>query len=1170
MTWRSRPIVKSRAPNSGEKEWSPGTVPFLKPVGIMALCARVPLLLLFLLSGHFPCTLGFNLDTDEPVVKKGPEGSHFGYSVAQHQIMHHGISVVRENVLIVGAPKSENPYQQWVALPGAVYKCRMTTNDRDCRIVQVDTADIAEDRNRTGQFLGATVRSMGPGGKVMACAPKYRDVYTRGEVKVWERGRCYQLNQELVPDIHHTSQGIWNLCDDLPAGHAMYGYCHLGTALEFSHDGQDVMIAAPGAFHWTGMMFVTSMSDLSLDLTVYQSGRANFDDFGLDTSSLLGSSLSSGFFRAGELEYVAGAPRAGDIGAVVFFAKTYFELEVRLVMHGYQVASAFGFAICGLDLNGDGLTDLAVSAPQYTDSNTGGAVYVYINGAKGINGSDPIVLTGPRSSMFGYSLIDAGDVNMDGFNDLVVGAPYEDNGAVYLYLGNQHHGLSTTPSQKIMASDLLVPGLKSFGFSLSGGLDLDENGFPDVAVGAFESDHVILLRSRTALTIEAKISGPTYPVDPKRRTCDLNGKSYTCFQIKFGFRYSTSSPFDNDIDLTYRLDGDSIYHDWGLGPRLFFPGEGKSVFEGSVRVPRQGAKTWAERTITAYLKPDTMAILHPLRVNLTWALWKPSSNNKLFSVPGYRLSSLDGRPILNLLQRQYKKVEIDFVKECGADSVCISNLKLQAQLLLFGNPPTFSLGSSREIRAEIQVDNEDGEPAYNTELRVHLPERLFYAGMIEHSSGQTRVSCRTVEDNSSVVICEIGNPVSKSSIQLFTLRLLTTMLRPWDTSLKIPLTLTTMSSDSNTSDNSVILKAKVVVDVDLSITGISHPRQVLYGGEQRGLSAMEYQAQIGTAVNHTYVIRNHGRGTAPGAVVRITWPYEIQNTQLHPNGKLLLYMTDVKLVGRGRCFPPEEHRNSLNLKPGDRPRLLTAPRQGTIDRQRWRVHVSRTLRKKADGREPRSLEDDFEEDDFEEDDFEEEDYFEEESGEANPDPYEEKQREGVVTLDCMSGTARCFEFNCTLDTLLVNRSVVITVEARLWNTTFTQEYPSASHVDILSHAEVELVKNFENMQQSRSFNDKASVLTKALPESRPVSLAEQVEVWAVLLGLLLGLLLLLLIALCLWKCGFFRRVSVREQYEAKYYTATKIPRAKVIETNFSPSYYESSIYDASKYETSFQ
>ena len=56
-----------------------------------------------------------------------------------------------------------------------------------------------------------------------------------------------------------------------------------------------------------------------------------------------------------------------------------------------------------------------------------------------------------------------------------------------------------------MASELaaFAPGafregrrpLKAFGSSLSGGMDLDENGYPDLTVGAYESGHVVLLRS---------------------------------------------------------------------------------------------------------------------------------------------------------------------------------------------------------------------------------------------------------------------------------------------------------------------------------------------------------------------------------------------------------------------------------------------------------------------------------------------------------------------------------------------------------------------------------------------------------------------------------------------------------------------------------------------------
>ena len=55
--------------------------------------------------------------------------------------------------------------------------------------------------------------------------------------------------------------------------------------------------------------------------------------------------------------------------------------------------------------------------------------------------------------------------------------------------------------QIVTASDLhsLVPQafvtpLKTFGSSLSGGMDLDENGYPDLVVGAYESGQVVLLR----------------------------------------------------------------------------------------------------------------------------------------------------------------------------------------------------------------------------------------------------------------------------------------------------------------------------------------------------------------------------------------------------------------------------------------------------------------------------------------------------------------------------------------------------------------------------------------------------------------------------------------------------------------------------------------------------
>ena len=63
------------------------------------------------------------------------------------------------------------------------------------------------------------------------------------------------------------------------------------------------------------------------------------------------------------------------------------------------------------------------------------------------------------------------------FADFVVGAPWEDeNGAVYLYHGAAE-GVRETHTQRIAARDV-SPELKTFGFSLAGGHDIDSNDYP--------------------------------------------------------------------------------------------------------------------------------------------------------------------------------------------------------------------------------------------------------------------------------------------------------------------------------------------------------------------------------------------------------------------------------------------------------------------------------------------------------------------------------------------------------------------------------------------------------------------------------------------------------------------------------------------------------------------
>src|SRR5581483_10010894 len=105
------------------------------------------------------------------------------------------------------------------------------------------------------------------------------------------------------------------------------------------------------------------------------------------------------------------------------------------------------------DVNGDGAADVLVGA--IGGSNGGaGRVYVYPSGPVGLSKVANPILTGVEpGAYFGGSLASAGDVNGDGFADVVVGAiGAAGTGQVYLFLGGAT-GLATAPATTITGGD---------------------------------------------------------------------------------------------------------------------------------------------------------------------------------------------------------------------------------------------------------------------------------------------------------------------------------------------------------------------------------------------------------------------------------------------------------------------------------------------------------------------------------------------------------------------------------------------------------------------------------------------------------------------------------------------------------------------------------------------
>ena len=158
--------------------------------------------------------------------------------------------------------------------------------------------------------------------------------------------------------------------------------------------------------------------------------------------------------------------------------------------------SNFGFSVAGVgDLNGDGRDDIVVGAPMYDNgadaTDNSGKIYVYLGNSNGVEAEPAWSAIGPKKhSLFGGSVAGAGDVNGDGFRDVVVGARTwssvinagggeSDEGLVEVFLGSAS-GLGASPAW-------MVPGPVSgsnFGISVAGGVDVNGDGFSDVLVGA--------------------------------------------------------------------------------------------------------------------------------------------------------------------------------------------------------------------------------------------------------------------------------------------------------------------------------------------------------------------------------------------------------------------------------------------------------------------------------------------------------------------------------------------------------------------------------------------------------------------------------------------------------------------------------------------------------------
>jgi hypothetical protein len=250
-----------------------------------------------------------------------------------------------------------------------------------------------------------------------------------------------------------------------------------GDVIVGAYQNDAAGIDAGRAYVYFGGPGMDNIPDVTL------TGAVTNDQFGISVASA-GDVNGDGYgdVIVGAYENDAGGSNAGR--AYIYFGGPSMDNTADVTLTGEAASDYFGISVAGAgDVNGDGYSDVIVGAP-YNDAGgtNAGRAYIYFGGISMDNAAD-VVLTGTAGEAFGLCVASAGDVNGDGYSDVIVSAHSNDAGGgnagrAYIFFGG-------TSMDNV--ADVIFTGeaaYDEFGFSVAGAGDVNGDGYSDVIVGA--------------------------------------------------------------------------------------------------------------------------------------------------------------------------------------------------------------------------------------------------------------------------------------------------------------------------------------------------------------------------------------------------------------------------------------------------------------------------------------------------------------------------------------------------------------------------------------------------------------------------------------------------------------------------------------------------------------
>ncbi|KAL3967677.1 trace amine associated receptor [Sarotherodon galilaeus] len=510
--------------------------------------------------------------------------------------------------------------------------------------------------------------------------------------------------------------------------------------MEMSQEGfstvyvpEGIQMSIVGANQWRGgyVQYTTGGEKLK-----------TYEDVSLEPDSYLGYSMAITKTQSGSLT-VLGAPRYKHRGIVVAVNRENFENQmIEPLASQYQTGEYFGAEVCTMDINNDDITDLIfISAPMYMEPDREGRVYVCTLTGLFVecNFDDPLVLRGHAAvkGRFGSSLAVLPDLNSDGFRDLAVGAPLENNGEGSIYIFHSEGGgrISPTYSQRITGSEV-QSGLKFFGLTISqSSFDQSGDGLPDLAVGS--KGKVVLLRSRPIVIVKTDVSFSPKQILTQNADCSkpLENTAELCFTMS---RVSTVNTAQARIHYTLTLDATRK----PPNNRAYISGKQQEQ-SGSVTIDLRNRQCSTVKFYIEACPEDSLNVL---------------SNELKFTFDGLS-SNTDPKPSLSPQAKTTTIYPLGFETNCGNDNKCVDNLKVDFN---FTRSSEVKVGIDELLNVTVTVENRGGN-SYNSCVILTYPAGLSYR---KFTIQQGRIECNSMDSEDGLsrgrTDCTIDKPIFKS------------------------------------------------------------------------------------------------------------------------------------------------------------------------------------------------------------------------------------------------------------------------------------------------------------------------------------------------------------------------------------------------------------------------